>query len=190
MIGIFFRPDKTQIMWAKVKGDKKLLVKDTIEAESCLKVFKECQTGENKIPELFQELKKEFKLGSEDVYLVMPDEMFEMTDTANITSDAELKRFVEENTGFNFEELYVSTAIQAIPGTYKKKNSVRNAKKFGRRNSEGGGQAEYTSCIDRGGKYGNGARTGRLETRKNFVAGDRKQRRHNIVLTAWRNLQT
>jgi len=108
-------------MWAKVRGDKKLLVKDAVEAESCLKVFKECQTGENKIPELFQELKKEFKLGSEDVYLIMPDEMFEMTDTANITSDAELKRFVEENTGFNFEDLYVSTAIQAIPGTYKKK---------------------------------------------------------------------
>ena len=123
MTGIFFRPDKTQVIKAKVKGDKKLLMKDAVETESCLKIFKDCLANAegNRVAELFQELKTKFKLGSEDVYLVMPDEMFEMTDAANITSDAELKQFVENSTGLDFSEVYVSIAIEATPGQYKKK---------------------------------------------------------------------
>ena len=103
-------------MWAKGKGDKKLFVKDTVEVGSCLKYFKEG----NQIAELFQKLKKEFKLGNEDVYFVLPDEMFEMTDTANTENEVELRRFVEDSTGLDFSEVYISIPIQATPGQYKK----------------------------------------------------------------------
>jgi len=108
------------VVRAKVRSDKKLLVKEAMEAESCLKYFRESAKG-NQITELFQELKSEFKLGNEDVYLVMPDEMFELTDTANITGEAELRQFVEDGTGLKFDEMYVSTAIEATPGQYNKK---------------------------------------------------------------------
>ena len=118
------RGDKTQVVSAKIKGNnKKLQVKEMTEIESYLQYFEKFleKPEEAKIQAVLEKLKTKIKFGNEDVYLVMPDEMFEMTDAANITNEAELKQFVEDSTGLNFEDLYVSTAIEATPGTNNKK---------------------------------------------------------------------
>jgi len=174
------------VVRAKVRSDKKLLVKEAMEAESCLKYFRESAKG-NQITELFQELKSEFKLGNEDVYLVMPDEMFELTDTANITGEAELRQFVEDGTGLKFDEVYVSTAIEATPGQYNKKTVYAMRKSLV--DAIATAADKLNIQVDRGGKYGNGARNRRLEARKNLVACNRNRSRHNLIFATWRNFQ-
>ena len=119
MIGIFFRPDKTQIVRAKIKSDKKIYVKEFLEIASYCQSF--LNESEQSIFKIFQDLKTKFKFGNEDIFLVLPDEFFEMIDTTNITNDDELRRFVEDGTGLNFEEVYISIPIESTPGTNHKK---------------------------------------------------------------------
>ena len=69
-------------------------------------------------------------MSGEDIYLVFPDEKFELVDTANITSEEEMERVLKESIGKSKEEFYISTPFHSTPGTYNKKTIYAIRKNF------------------------------------------------------------
>ncbi len=160
MTGIFFRPDKTQIVSAEVKH-KKLKILKTENLGSFFDILQtpnkknagggeepfrfagspekkplepkqaNRETRRTKIETFFRYLRENSGIKKYDeVYIVLPDEIFSVVDVIDYTTDENLQKTIEEMTGKDFEKFYVTTPIKATPGQYNKRTVYAIDKKL------------------------------------------------------------
>ena len=125
MISLYLRPDKTQVVKAKIRKDKTLNVVMATEIQSYWDVLKKGVVKDedgytSSLSDLFHELKTITSVSYEEVYIVLPDSLFSV-DCYDYTSEQELTNLIKENLGRSLDELYSSFAVEATPGTSHKK---------------------------------------------------------------------
>lgn len=117
MISIYIRPDKTQIVKAKIKKDKTLNVIFATEIESYWKLL---QDHDKNLSALFKNLKTITSTAYEEIYIVLPDMLF-FIDCYDYVTEEDLKRSIKYKIPKDIDSLYMATAISCNPGTAHKK---------------------------------------------------------------------
>lgn len=122
MISIYLRPDRTQILSGYLKKDLTFQVETTAETDAALGyLLQDGEEAENGLLEFFQRLKREIRLATEDVYVVLPDYLFNYIDTIDYISDANLRTILKEHTGLSAEQLYYTMPVEtASPAPSRK----------------------------------------------------------------------
>ena len=129
MIGIYLRPDETQVVEADIKKDHRLHVLHTYEADAFFdgvlsakdKGFIDEESAERELANLFTRLNKNFSLRSENVYIVLPDFLFSAIECYEYISDDNIMTEVEKTTGEPIDAFYLSMPIMTNPPAPVKK---------------------------------------------------------------------
>ena len=149
MVSIFFSPDKTQIVTAVLKNGR-LQIKSVNEMDSRFNIFLQSvdkdkkseiyyspffgerekelsvqpQAVVNRQEALFQfftGLKKDLIEKFDEVYIVLPDELFSVIDCFDYTTEANLNDTIAEISDMSIEDLVIATPFEATPGQFNKK---------------------------------------------------------------------
>lgn len=132
MISIFFRPDITQVVKAKLTGDRKLSVKKSFQIKSAWKYLKEDSnietervlTNEERIfrlSEIFDEINHKVSMRYDDVYVVLPDILFSVSDTIRYVNNQQMQEDIERAAMTSADHLYVAEAFTSSPGVENKR---------------------------------------------------------------------
>ena len=152
MVSIFFKPDKTQIVTAILKNGKVCVKSATeiesrfnlfsaaVEKENNIKKHYSPFYGEVEIEkeppskvkfntdrkealaQFFSGLKKDFIDKFDEVYIVLPDELFSVIDCFEFTTEDNLENTVSEIADMSFNDLAVAIPFEATPGQFNKKS--------------------------------------------------------------------
>lgn len=126
MIGLYLRPDKTQLVKGKLKKDKTLSISVATETQPYWDALTD-QSGEFKEDEildlsnLFREINTMVSTSYEEFHIVLPDSLFYMIDSAEFLTDEDFMYSVREKTGKEDEEVYYSFPITTAPGGQQKR---------------------------------------------------------------------
>lgn len=116
MLSLYLRPDRTQIMQAQWTKDKGIRIDETHTMDECLSyVIEPGQIYENKLQDFFKELKRETRISSEEVNIVLPDYIFSFIDSVENTDQVKVKAIVSERTGENPDALYIAAPMKQEP---------------------------------------------------------------------------
>ncbi|WP_432748400.1 hypothetical protein [Pectinatus frisingensis] len=126
MISIYIRPDKTQIIKAKIKKDKTLNIVFATEIESYWQLFKDHDMN---ISALFRSLKALTSTAYEEIYIVLPDMLF-FIDCYDYIAEEDLTQLIKEHIPKDINNLYMATAILCNPGTSHKKTIYAIEKEY------------------------------------------------------------
>lgn len=124
MIGVYMRPDRTQIIKAAKKKNKNLQISMTETMFSYLDAIK--QNDVEKLTEMFLEIKAITPTFSEEIYLVLPDTMFYAIDCKCFknTTDQELEKRQMHDV-LNHMKADIETAYISVPIECKDSTEVR-----------------------------------------------------------------
>lgn len=112
MISIYFRPDKTQILQASYRKDKKLIVEDYAETSATLDyITMDGAAGTARLQEFLHELKKETDIATDDVYIVLPDYIFSYIESVDYIDDTNLQALIYEQVGEPADKFYITMPI-------------------------------------------------------------------------------
>lgn len=112
MIAVYFRPDRTQVLSASIQKDKTFAVESYQEYDAALSYLTE--TGSAGLPNLgrfLEMLKKHTDIGSDDVYIVLPDFLFSYVDCIQYINEDNLATIIEEHTGEPMKNFYVVSPV-------------------------------------------------------------------------------
>ena len=112
MIAVYFRPDRTQVLSASIRKDKTFAVESYQEYDTALSYLTE--TGSAGLPNLgrfLEMLKKHTDIGSDDVYIVLPDYLFSYVDCIEYINEDNLATVIEEHTGEPMKDFYVVSPV-------------------------------------------------------------------------------
>ena len=129
MIGIYLRPDETQVVEADIKKDRRLHVSRTYEADSFFdgvlspkdKGYIDEESCEAELANLFARLNKKFSLRSDNVYIVLPDFLFSAVECYEYISDDNIMAEVKKVTGESVDSFYLAMPIMTNPPAPVKK---------------------------------------------------------------------
>lgn len=129
MISIYLRPDETQVVEAEVKKDKCLYITRTFETDSFYdgilrpgdKGYADEETCEAEITHMFTALSRNFRVRSEDVYIVLPDYLFSAVECYEFISDENVLSEVEKTTGEAIDAFYTAFPVMTNPPAPSKK---------------------------------------------------------------------
>lgn len=108
MIGIYLRPNETQVV--KAVGRKKAL---KVVAAKTLPAFYTCLLDRDVegLTELFRQVDEAVGTAYEDIYLTLPDTLFVM-DCAEAGQEDDEKRWFEAHTGYRYETFYSAYPVE------------------------------------------------------------------------------
>lgn len=122
MISIYISPDGTQVIKAKIRKNKRLVISHVFEMESywyALPIF-DNNPASGLIDDMFKELKQQVKVSYDDVHIVLPDSAFSLVDCFEAANPDDAKRRACESSELSDEDYYFSfpmSSRQIAPGT-------------------------------------------------------------------------
>lgn len=112
MISIYFRPDRTEICQGSLHKDLTFHIADCAVTDPALSFIENEGAGETAGLERFMaELKGEFSISSDDVYIVLPDYLFAYIESVDYINEENLRVQIEEHTGEDAENLYIAMPV-------------------------------------------------------------------------------
>lgn len=130
MISIYFRPDRTEIIQGSLQKDLTFLVEDYAVTDAALSFIENEGAGETaKLGRFFNELKNEFNISSDDVYIVLPDFLFSYVDSVEFINTENLLSQIEERTDESADDFYISMPV-ATSSPAPDRQSVYAIRKF------------------------------------------------------------
>lgn len=129
MIALYLRPDKTQLVKARLKKDQTLSVSCATEIQSYWAALTDEQNSSEEnsfveypeLADLFKEIKTVVPTLYEEVHVVLPDTLFCSINCGEGLTDEDYMEFVREKTEKPDEEVYYSFPITTAPGGQSKK---------------------------------------------------------------------
>lgn len=123
MISIYINPDGTQVIKAKIRKNRRLVVSQVFEMESywyALPISDNANPAPGLIDDMFADLKKRIKVSYDDVHIVLSDSAFALVDCYEAANPNEAKRRACEASELSDDDYYFSFPVssrQIVPGT-------------------------------------------------------------------------
>jgi len=112
LISIFFRPDRTEIVQGSLRKNLTFIIEDYAVTEPALSYIENEGAGETaNLVRFFDELKNEFDIAGDDIYVVLPDYLFSYIESVDYINEENLLSQIQEHTQEDADSFYISMPV-------------------------------------------------------------------------------
>ena len=116
MISVYIQPDLTLVMQGRIRKDNSFEITETAELPAYYEAFQ--QAGSESVftlVRMFRDLRAHFTIGSQEVYIVLPDILFNTINCYEYISDDSLRIAIEEDLKEPLDNYYSVMPVHTVP---------------------------------------------------------------------------